>query len=238
MRAEGQEEPLVGGCETPGVVRVGRTVRRPLGPRAAFVHAVLRHLEAVGFEGAPRLLGVDERGREILTFISGEVGHAEDAPPVSEARLKSAAVLMRRLHDLTAGTPLALGGEVVAHHDLGPHNTVFAGDAAVAFIDWDGAAPGSRRFDLATAIWSFVPVGEGNGPIALQARRLRLMCDAYGWQDTNAVVDEIAAELARALSNHESARREHAADIFRAMLGWMTRHADALKANAAQEASG
>jgi hypothetical protein len=42
------EEPLEGGRQTVGVVRVGDTVRRPLQPNSERVHAVLRHLEAVG----------------------------------------------------------------------------------------------------------------------------------------------------------------------------------------------
>jgi len=35
------------------------------------VHAVLRHLERAGFDGAPRVLGFDDRGREVLTFLDG-----------------------------------------------------------------------------------------------------------------------------------------------------------------------
>jgi len=67
---------LDGGRQTTGIVRIGDTVRRPLHRNSEFVHALLRHLEAVGFDGAPRLLGIDEHGREILSFIEG-VAHAE-----------------------------------------------------------------------------------------------------------------------------------------------------------------
>ncbi|MBN8880879.1 MAG: aminoglycoside phosphotransferase family protein, partial [Salana multivorans] len=67
------EIPLPGGDVTDGVVRVGDTVRRPIGDHSALVHRVLRHLEDAGFAGAPRLLGVDDRQREILTFVDGEV---------------------------------------------------------------------------------------------------------------------------------------------------------------------
>jgi len=31
--------------------------------------ARLRHLEAVGFTGAPRFLGIDAAGREVLSYI-------------------------------------------------------------------------------------------------------------------------------------------------------------------------
>jgi len=69
--AQPAEVPLLGGRITPGVVRVGDTVRRPVGPHSAFVHAVLRHLEQVGFGDAPRFLGIDDQGRECLSYIEG-----------------------------------------------------------------------------------------------------------------------------------------------------------------------
>jgi hypothetical protein len=67
------ETPLTGGRLTPGVVRVGATVYRPIGPHWPFVHALLAHLERVGFSAAPRFLGIDDRGREILSYLDGEV---------------------------------------------------------------------------------------------------------------------------------------------------------------------
>lgn len=39
---------LVGAQQTSGIVRVGDTVRRPLHSTSKFVHALLRHFEAVG----------------------------------------------------------------------------------------------------------------------------------------------------------------------------------------------
>ena len=41
------------------VTRVGDTVRRGTGPWTPAVHALLRHLEGVGFDGAPMVLGID-----------------------------------------------------------------------------------------------------------------------------------------------------------------------------------
>jgi aminoglycoside phosphotransferase (APT) family kinase protein len=227
--AEGTEFPLEGGRQTPGIVRVGKTVRRPTGPNTPFVHDLLCYLEAVGFGGAPRLLGVDEKGREILTYVEGEVPHYQGAYSLSDARLANVAALIRRFHDATAGSALAAGAEIVAHNELGPHNTVFVGDEPVAFIDWDDAAPGTRLFDLANAVWSFADVGEEGGPVVEQARRIRLMCDAYGWEDTDAIVEEIRADLRRALSNHERAGRPKAAAIFQRMADWIDAHADEFK---------
>jgi aminoglycoside phosphotransferase (APT) family kinase protein len=194
-----------------------------------FVHDLLRHLEAIGFEGALRLLGVDGRGREILTFVEGEVPHDYGSYSPSHALLTNAAAMIRRFHDATAGSPLAAGREIVAHNELGPHNTVFVGEEPVAFIDWDDAAPGTRLFDLANAVWCFVDVGESGGPVAEQARRVRLMCNAYGWGDTDAIVEEIREDLGRALANHERAGRPKPADIFREMVRWVDAHGAELK---------
>jgi hypothetical protein len=61
---------LPGGTLTP-VTRAGDTIRRATGFWSPSVHALLRHLE--DFPGSPRFLGIDEQGREILTFLPGEV---------------------------------------------------------------------------------------------------------------------------------------------------------------------
>jgi hypothetical protein len=89
---ERREQALRGGRQTVGIVRVGDTVRRPRHARSDFVHAVLRHLDAAGFDGAPRLLGIDEHGREVLTYINGETIDSSPAR-LSDARLVSAARL-------------------------------------------------------------------------------------------------------------------------------------------------
>lgn len=132
------EQPLSGGAQTEGVVRVGATVRRPAHARSDVVQALLRHLETVGFDGAPRALGYDEQGREVVTFVEGDV---LGAPPydLSDDCLVSATSLIKAFHDATTTSPLRDGQEVVCHGDLGTHNTVFRGESAVALIDRDGA---------------------------------------------------------------------------------------------------
>lgn len=211
-----------------GIVRVGDTVRRPLHPRSEYVRDVLRHLEAVGFGGAPRWLGIDEQGREVLSFVPGEV---VGAAPVrlSDARVRSAARLVGGSHDATAGTPLAGDEDVVCHGDLGPHNIVFAGDEAVAIIDWDaGVAPGSRLADFAHAVWCCADVCEPHVPVTEQARKLRLMCDAYGWNDPTEVVEEIGDRFRRARDGHAADGRPRSVAIFEEMIEWMERNAPAL----------
>jgi chloramphenicol 3-O-phosphotransferase len=66
------EERLPGG-NAGGAVLVDGTVRRPTGAWTPAVHDLLRHLEQRGFTGAPRVLGIDEQHREILTYLPGEI---------------------------------------------------------------------------------------------------------------------------------------------------------------------
>src|SRR5690348_12849430 len=64
--ADGVEHALAGGNVADAVVRVGDTVRKPAGYWTPSVEGLLAHLEAGGFGGAPRALGRDERGRQVL----------------------------------------------------------------------------------------------------------------------------------------------------------------------------
>jgi hypothetical protein len=169
---------LTGGRITQGVVRVGNTVRRPTGAHTPFVHSLLRHLEESGFEGAPRVLGIDEQGREILTFIEGDV--PPDLATWSDEQLVQAAELIRRFHDATGESAIAGQEEVVCHNDLSPCNTVFVKGMPSAFIDFDEAAPGSRGQDLGYALWLFLDLGAEDIDIHTQGTRIRMMCEAYG----------------------------------------------------------
>jgi hypothetical protein len=188
----GTEIPLRGGNMSAGVVRVGGTVRRPAGPWTPAVQALLAHLHAAGFDGAPRPLGLDEQGREVITFIPGPVAWPAGFRLLDgDGPLRRAARLVREFHDAVASfTPPpgarwqvlmpADGDEIIAHNDLAPWNLV-AGDRRWAFIDWDTAAPGTRLWDLAYAMHGFAPLSASPAYQRQDAgRRLRLIADAYG----------------------------------------------------------
>jgi hypothetical protein len=207
------ETPLGGGWVTGGVVRVGETVRRPLGPRSPFVHALLRQLEEVGFDGAPRLLGIDDLGREILTFVRGSTPSDCGAIVWSDTRLASVATLLRRFHDATAGSELAGKRDVVCHHDFGPWNLVWRDGVPVAIIDFDEAAPGSRGDDLGYAIWKHLNLGLLDVAPTEQARRMRVVISAYG--EANAG-DDVVAAVGRAQERMERKLEAGVADDGRA----------------------
>ena len=83
--AVSEGEVLAGDGVTPGIVRIGDTVRRPLRPFSLTVQAYLAHLREAGFTGAPVPLGVDGQGREVLSFVPGEVPR-NPLPPETAGR--------------------------------------------------------------------------------------------------------------------------------------------------------
>ena len=156
------------------------------------------------------MLGLDEQGREILTYLEGEVPVYPTSPQLwSGEVLEEVAHLLRRLHDATVGLDVTdsgwrdgaaapEGGEVICHNDVAHYNTVFRAGRPVAFIDWDFAAPGPRTWDVAYAAYRFVPlvrdqaaVGLGAVPPVDRPGRLRRFCDAYGLTDWAGLVDTI-----------------------------------------------
>lgn len=181
----GMHESSLPGGFVNAVVRVGDTVRRPASTRTKFVGDLLRLLEARGWSGAPRCLGVDDEGREVLTYLDGHVAwEPRQAVAVSsDESLVTVARLVREFHDLTAGTSLAGDQEVVCHNDLSPKNTVYqlssGGLRPTAFIDWDLAAPGARIHDIAHVCWQYLGLGPSVSDIAKVARRMRLIVDSY-----------------------------------------------------------
>ncbi|BEL07012.1 hypothetical protein Q0Z83_052030 [Actinoplanes sichuanensis] len=168
---EATEEALSGGFVA-AAVRVGDTVRKRPPRDPEFVHGLLLFFERSGWRGAPRFLGSDDSGRDVLEFLDGTVPW-QRAP---DSGLAAVGRLIREFHDLTAGTPSAGDQEVVCHHDLSPKNTVYRGTEPVAFIDWDDAAPGRRVQDVAHACWQFARLG----PDATDAGpKIRAIADGY-----------------------------------------------------------
>lgn len=81
------------------VFRRGNQVIRPAGAHSPAVHSLLKHLEKVGFSGAPVAIAL-ENATETVSYMPGSV----PAPPyadwcLSDETLDKIARLQRRFHD-------------------------------------------------------------------------------------------------------------------------------------------
>ncbi|MEN6315342.1 MAG: aminoglycoside phosphotransferase family protein [Clostridiaceae bacterium] len=155
------------------VFKVGDTVRRTV-KCDPILHVYLQYLEKAGMPGVPRFLGLDEQGREILSYLPGKtqekdklIGHP---CMLSDDTLADVARLMRKLHDLSVGfLPMALEvgwgnpdypqnePETICHNDAASWNFVFVNDRIAGLFDFDTACPGTRMWDLTLPVFSFIP---------------------------------------------------------------------------------
>jgi len=199
------EVPLSGGDLTEGLVRVGETVRRPRIAESDLVEALLLYLQRCGFDGAPRFMGIDDAGRQVLSFVHGEVaGRPWPDWVADDQRILSVARLVRRYDDAAQGFGLppvpaaavdpgpagmpasALGpATFVGHMDICPENVVFRNGQAWALIDFDLARPTNRLREVCNMLlwWSpLMPAPDREGSVRdLDVfARAALMVSAYG----------------------------------------------------------
>lgn len=219
------ETPLAGG-DMNVVVQVGDTVRRPVEP--PHVHELLRWYERVGFDAAPRFLGIDEQGREILSFVEGEPAF----PPVPSSDEVVAGIgrLLRRAHDAQAG--YAPDGLVVGHCDLFWTNVIFRDGMPAALIDWELARPVTRSLEIAMAAtyWAGIRIDEQlrewGIPLERRGERLRLLCDAYGLAaaQRSTLIDELL-EFRRERIERSLWRGSAPIEVIQANYDWTLEHA-------------
>jgi Phosphotransferase enzyme family len=224
------EVPLSGGRITKGVVRVGSTVRRPPQPNSELVRALLAHLAALQLEIAPRYLGTDQKGREMFSYLAGDVPAELDAS-FSDATLVTAAQLIRRFHDATADTELTSGQEVVCHNDLSPCNFVFRSGKPVAMIDFDNAAPGTRLHDLGYAVFLWLNLGTDGPDAAEQTRRIAIFCDAYGTTPGAGIINAVETAVAANINRLRTYNRLADVEWWQAQLDWIEQHRRSLAAH-------
>lgn len=207
------EEALSGGNASAGVVRVGDTMRKPWLPTTPRTADFTHELRRRGIE-VPELRGRDDRGRQVLDFVPGDL--AMDRTPLDTTTVRRVGTLIRRIHDASEGLEVpadwevlipADGPDLVCHNDLAPWNLVIDGDRLV-FIDWDGAGPSTRLWDLAYAALAFGHLFPG-ADVEDSAARLSAFVDGY------AADEELRVSLPesmgdRAAAMHELLRSSHA----------------------------
>jgi hypothetical protein len=222
------------------VVRVGDTVRRPAGPWTRAVDAVLQHLECVGFEGAPRALGYDDLGRQVLSLVEGYVSPGPG--DLSVDRLRAVGRLIREFHDAMETfvmPPDAVWNvavppdrhDLICHNDLAPWNLV-RNPARPVLIDWDGAGPASRLWDLAYALAGFVPLAPSYDlDDEEELRRFAALVDGYQLDPAyrGALVDLLPRRIN---ATYELLRDGHDRDVEPWATLWVQGHGRYWSANA------
>lgn len=174
----------------------------------------------------------DAAGRQVLDFLPGELAMLR--PPMTPPELRRVGALIRRIHEasptpeqwaadghLAFDPPLLPAQdpdgapatpELIGHHDLAPWNLVVDASAdpahpRLAFIDWDGAGPTTRAWELAYALPAFAVAAPDSDPAAL-APRLRAVLDGY--DAAPELRREVVALLApRAAAMHALLRDAH-----------------------------
>ena len=225
---EAFRERLLDGVRLPGghvggAVRIGATIRRPAGPWTPTVFALLEHLRAAGLPGVPRPIGLDVRGREIVSYVEGETVGA-DSPPAwahSDELLAEVGRWLRAYHEAVRSFRPAephwrlheggLGpGEVICHNDVAPYNLVVEPDPdsrgarLAGVLDWDLAGPGRPLDDVAFAAWGFVPLFDDELAPAEGARRLALLAGSYGGLDVRDVLAAVPVRMAASVRRMRS----------------------------------
>jgi hypothetical protein len=232
-RLIGEEVALKGGMSTPRPVRVGDTVRRSVKENSAFVHGVLGHLELQQFDRAPRFLGIDEKGRAILSYISGTV--PRDVGGFQKEQWLAAARLLRLYHDATVDCDLKGECEVVCHGDPGPGNYVFRDGMPFALIDFDGVRPGRREEDVGYAAWRWLNIGNRKVTPEKQGSSLVDFVAAYDaaatWNPLEAVLQAQYALVARVPNSFKWAVIKAWAQ---ACLAWTERNREGIAAGIAK----
>jgi len=185
------EEMLTGG-NVSNVYRSGDTVRRELKSDSHNIHKLLKHLENKEFNYAPKFLGIDEKGREILSFIDGEAGNYPLKEYMcSDDVLIEIAKMLRLYHDSVSdfsfdnswqsidNTPQPF--EVICHNDFAIYNIIFNHERPIGIIDFDVAGPGPRLWDMAYTLYTCIPLSRFSVLTANHVKqRVSLFFESYG----------------------------------------------------------
>jgi hypothetical protein len=166
------EELVLEGGNAGGAVRVSDTIRKPVGPWSTSVDHLLGHLVDAGFSAAPRPLGRDSKGRQILSMLPGETAGSSKPWPEwvhDDTTLDQVGDWLRDYHwavqDFSPGPSSVWRsgkswspGLVIGHNDAAPYNAAWKNGQLQGFFDWDFAGPVTPEFDLAFCCMSWVPL--------------------------------------------------------------------------------
>lgn len=204
------------------IVKIGNEVHRPTYWWTESVHDLLNHLASVKFDKAPKVLGFDDEGREVVSYIDGQSGRDGWFKIHSDEGLANFARLLREFHNAVAsfqpkadskwafsnGTPKP--GEIMCHGDFGPWNIVWDGNTPIGIVDWDLVLPAKPQFDILYALEYSAPFRDDEAALRDhhfdyppdRKHRIEVFLEAYGPIKLGDIVTGVA-EVQRQTGRHE-----------------------------------
>jgi aminoglycoside phosphotransferase (APT) family kinase protein len=208
-------ENLDGGREGK-IKKIGEEVIRPANVWSPDVHKFLKFLISKGFVFVPKPIGYTEQNEEILSYVPGTaVNFPLPKIFMNDEMIINAAKLLRRYHDISRDylrelrgdekwmLPIVKPAEVMCHGDFAPYNVTLIDGEPMGIIDFDTLHPGPALWDIAYAVYRFVPFTSPENPdhyddLDEQIRKTKVFLDAYG--ATAAQREELPATMVKRLT--------------------------------------
>ena len=207
-------------------------VIRPGNKWTSHVQSFLSFMHENGFNNIPKPYGMNESGMEMVSFVDGTVYN--DSLPneiLTDEILVEAAKLLRRYHDIGEKyvhqltgeevwmLPKQLPVEVMCHGDFAPYNITFVNGCVHGIIDFDTLHPGPRIWDVAYAVYRWIPFVSPKNPdycynLYEQIRRLKLFADTYDLKNhereqlPNMIIQRISSLVAYMRSEADSGNED------------------------------
>lgn len=191
------KEELLGG-RIGKIHKIKETVVRPSNKWTKDVHCFLQFLHEEGADFVPKPYGINERKEEILSFMPGDVyNYPLPKKLLRDSMIVSSSKLLLKFHKYSERyvsrltnyeqwmLPASYPIEVMCHGDFAPYNVTIVNNEAVGIIDFDTLHPGAKMWDIAYAIYRWVPLKNPNNPdfhgnLKEYIRKAKLFLDTYG----------------------------------------------------------
>jgi hypothetical protein len=190
-------EVLCGGRENK-IFRITDRVIRPSAAWTPHVHNFLNFLIDEGVTYVPQPYGINENGEESLSYVQGEVyNYPLPKFMLQDHMIISSATLLRSFHVVSGRyidklthkeewmLPSVDPIEVMCHGDFAPYNVTIVDGETFGMIDFDTLHPGPRMWDIAYAVYRWVPFTNPTNrddcfSLEEQIRKAKLFLDTYG----------------------------------------------------------
>ncbi|MFS1513730.1 aminoglycoside phosphotransferase family protein [Chengkuizengella sp. SCS-71B] len=185
------KEELTGG-RIGKIHKIGETVVRPSNKWTKDIHCFLQFLHEEGVNFVPKPYGINEKEEEIISFMPGDVfNYPLPEKLLTDSMIVSSSKLLLEFHKYSEKYVTRLTNdeqwmlsetypiEVMCHGDFAPYNVTVENNEATGIIDFDTLHPGPKMWDIAYAIYRWVPF-DYHGNLKEQIRKSKLFLDTYG----------------------------------------------------------